>query len=176
MIGEDVQVLRYSVPGRPVGKQRPRATKRGVVYTPPETRKYEQHALQCARGALANSDLALSWPMRGIYHVTLAIYCGPGAMPDGDNVHKSIVDAAIGVLWEDDCQVGGTFLPPQRGADPRVDVTVAAMATVRPLDQTLAVQVRSLCGMLLGTKPGTHQEARARANLQLVLAAIGGGA
>ena len=35
------EILRFTVPGKPVGKARPRFTRRGFAYTPEKTVRYE---------------------------------------------------------------------------------------------------------------------------------------
>jgi Holliday junction resolvase RusA-like endonuclease len=171
-VSAGAQVLRLAVPGRPVGKQRPRATKRGTVYTPAETRAYEKRVAECGRRALEEAGLVLVWPMAGTYHVTLRIYCGPGAMPDADNVHKSVVDGLIGVLWADDKRVGGSFWPPSQVPvhQARVEAEVVAVdyltAARDAADRAADVRaVRAAAAELLGATVGSDREARAWAHL-----------
>lgn len=108
----------FRVDGKPQAKQRPRFTKQGHVYTPPETTNYEKlikvsYREQCGQITLKNAiraDITVSvsipksiskkkfWEMQegNIY---------PTKKPDCDNIIKSILDGLNGVAYEDDKQV-----------------------------------------------------------------------
>jgi len=117
-------VLRFTIPGAPVPKGRPRVVRsgggktRGV--TPPRTRVYEAtvgvYALQ------ARQLHPGPWPLDVHYSVTAEIAGGRG---DLDNVAKSLLDGCNGVLWSDDARVRRLLVervagPP--GARVRVEV------------------------------------------------------
>ena len=166
-----IHVLRYSVIGRPVPKGRPRTTKAGHTYTPPETRAYEKQARAAAAKALADTDQALTWPMDGIYHVTLGIYCATAQLPDADNVFKAVTDAATGVLWSDDKRVGGTFWPVQVSKDPRVDVEIRCTrrCELEPWISPFSVNIRFQAAQLVASRPGSVAEWHALAALYLAV-------
>lgn len=107
--------LSFTVPGKPVPKQRPRMTRWGSVYTPAETTRYERLVAQCARAAGA---APVSGPVAVDIHVQLPIPKswskarrsaadgGPHTQrPDIDNLAKSVLDGLNGVAWADDAQV-----------------------------------------------------------------------
>jgi len=88
---------RFTVPGEPVPKARPRAGK-GKVYTPRRTLAYEARVRQAAR---AGCRVAYQGP------VTLVVdfYLGTRRRVDVDNLLKSVADALNGVAYGDDTQV-----------------------------------------------------------------------
>lgn len=104
--------------GRPRGKERPRATRTGHVYTPEKTRDYEA-ALKYAAQQVMGDRPPLQGPLTLKVHVAVpvaaswskrkqvdalagAIY--PTGKPDWDNYGK-VVDALNLVVWVDDGQI-----------------------------------------------------------------------
>lgn len=107
----------FTIPGKPFGKQRPRATIRGghaSVYTPKETRSFEQKVAEIARPLfpvpidgpvkvriVATFAIPASWSKRkraemlGQYHTQ---------KPDRDNIDKAICDGLNRIAWVDDGQ------------------------------------------------------------------------
>lgn len=107
-------MIEFFVPGKPVGKKRPRFARRGhhvQAYTPEETANYEnlvamlaleqknQHSPPLDSAVKVSIVINLhgpkSRPKRIIYHKT---------KPDADNVMKSILDGMNGILFSDDAQ------------------------------------------------------------------------
>ncbi len=106
------------IPGKPQAKQRPRFTRSGHVYTPPETANYENMVKLSYREKYGDrvlknaiqADITVSvsipksvskkkyWEME-----TGRLY--PTKKPDCDNIIKSVLDALNGVAYEDDKQV-----------------------------------------------------------------------
>lgn len=105
MSGKTSRELRFVVPGKPQGKQRPRRGKGGRFYTPPETKHYEhlvrstslRHVLASRRPgtdrwtAIPESQ---RWPVdhRGPVEVELQVYWPDRRRRDADNVLKSVMD------------------------------------------------------------------------------------
>ena len=138
-------MLRFWIPGKPVGKGRPRVTTAlGTVrmYTLASTASYESLVAYAAHGAMAGRPL-----MEGPVHIDLMIYCQvpaswskkkrvmamcreiiPTTKPDADNVIKIICDACNGVVWKDDVQVSDGCWSKRYGAVPGVLVTIKPMA------------------------------------------------
>ena len=107
-----------TIPGAPVAKGRPRMTKQGRAYTPAKThttKGYMRHAIAAQagqpllQGALDVSVIAMlpipaSWSKRKRADAAAGIL-RPTGKPDGDNLAKSVCDAANGILWADDGQI-----------------------------------------------------------------------
>ena len=107
-----------TIPGAPVAKGRPRMTRTGRAYTPAKTRAaegYMRHAIAAQagqpmlEGALQVSVLAMlpipaSWSRKKQQDAAAGVL-RPIGKPDGDNIAKSVCDAANGILWRDDGQI-----------------------------------------------------------------------
>jgi Holliday junction resolvase RusA-like endonuclease len=124
----------FTIPGKPVAKQRPRKGAQGRFYTPARTMRFEQD--------VATAYLAAGGPRR-------AIYCGPvdmhialtrprptswpkwkstvsnvTARPDADNLAKSVIDGLNGVAYHDDAQVTYLSVSKEWGTQWSVKVTI----------------------------------------------------
>lgn len=110
-------LCQLEIPGLPAAKERPRVTKNGV-YTPKRTRHWENGARMMMQAAMRHDpetgpvSLQLtayflpptSWPKWrvdligevSIWHIV---------RPDLDNVEKSLLDAANGIVYIDDAQI-----------------------------------------------------------------------
>lgn len=113
----------FTVPGDPVGKQRPRVTRYGT-YTPEKTQAYEALVLLRYREAAYRAA-----PLTGALNVRIQANFGipssytkarkeailrgeerPTKKPDADNIAKIILDALNGLAWKDDAQVVGLMV------------------------------------------------------------------
>jgi Holliday junction resolvase RusA-like endonuclease len=126
--------LDFTIPGRPVGKQRARTVfgARGVrTYTPDETVRWENAVKVFAQQAGVEMDLGpvrvdilvtrtipKSWSKRQTQQAKDGVYAV--GKPDIDNVVKSTLDGLNGVAYKDDSQV----------------VKVSAMRTFGDVDAT----------------------------------------
>jgi Holliday junction resolvase RusA-like endonuclease len=116
-------VVKFKVPGTPVGKGRPRVSTRGGkfarMYTPEKTASYENLVALAAQEAMVGRNLIdgpvdvelvillpvpASWPKKK-QAAALQGQVYPTKKPDIDNVEKAIFDAINGVVWHDDVQV-----------------------------------------------------------------------
>ena len=111
----------FKIPGKIQAKQRPRFSKSGVVYTPKETRVYENFVRACY------SDYAnqYKWePYDGQLRAEVEVFIQvpksdsklkkqakiigeirPTIKPDCDNLAKSILDSLNGLAYQDDRQI-----------------------------------------------------------------------
>ena len=92
-------MTRFTVPGRPVPKERPRFnTRTRHAYTPPRTQAYEAmvgwHA-RVARVMLTEKPIILR----------VRAYTHTKNHGDIDNIAKAVADALIGIAYVDDKQV-----------------------------------------------------------------------
>ena len=129
--------IKFTVPGAPVGKGRPRFTRAGHAYTPEKTAEYEEKVRLCwkaqtgsgfAGGVPLKASIIADFPipksaskkkaaaMDGTFHTS---------RPDADNVAKAILDALNGYLYPDDSavQIDRCWKVYTNGA-PRVDVEI----------------------------------------------------
>jgi Holliday junction resolvase RusA-like endonuclease len=130
------------IQGEPVAKARPRATRRGFVYTPAATRKYGAHgrlAAQLAMGdrppieAPVRIELLVELPVPASWseRKRAAAIVGdvrPTSRPDIDNFLKAILDAINGIVVADDSQAVEVHATKKFGLVPKM------LATVFPLE------------------------------------------
>lgn len=141
-----VRSLDFSVPGCPIGKDRPRFARAGKslrVYTPTETKRYERAVALLARSALARAEklcgpvsvridawypIPESWSRR---KRASALDDGvmPTTKPDIDNVAKVVLDGLNRVAFADDAQIVDLQCRKRYGETPSVRVRVAEVAT-----------------------------------------------
>ena len=137
-------IVRFDVPGTPVGKGRPKVSTMGGkfarMYTPAKTANYEGLIAYTAQQAMAGAGIA---PFPGPVHVDmvirlpipsswskkkqLAAFEGrvmPTKKPDADNVIKAIFDGMNGVVWNDDVQAVSIFVRKIYDTRPGVGVAV----------------------------------------------------
>jgi len=123
------------IPGRPMGKQRPRVMRNGHTYTPDKTVNYETLVKQLYIEKYFQKQL--EGPIRAT--ITAYMYIPkseskkrkrkmlaneilPTKMPDWDNIGKIITDALNGLAYEDDKQIVDARVVKVYGDQPRVEV------------------------------------------------------
>lgn len=125
----------FTIKGEPKGKGRPRFTKNGHVYTPEETKKYENlvaWAYKSAKGEKHTSPVRVTIkayfnPPKKSKKVVEDMLNGkilPTKKPDVDNIAKIILDGLNGIAWEDDTQVVDVMVTKRYATDPMVAVIV----------------------------------------------------
>lgn len=137
-------IIRFEVPGNPVGKGRPRMCFRGGkthAYTPQKTVEYEdlirQYFMLKTRGVdLENSMLkpkcvtilACYKPPSTFSQVRLSAALNgtlsPVVKPDIDNVAKAVLDSLNNLAYKDDAQVVRLILEKQYAIEPCVVVSI----------------------------------------------------
>lgn len=120
----------------PRAKGRPRFTRRGFAYTPKETKDYEN---------VLRAELLKQWGRDPIEKgVPLKIECVfhiekpksskreyPTVKPDGDNLLKSILDAANGVLFNDDAQVVKMVIEKNYSTEGFIELRISRLDEIR---------------------------------------------
>lgn len=126
----------FSVPGKPLGKQRPRVLKSGVTYTPKETINYETFVKQ-----LYWEQYHREKPFQGPVKMSIKAYFPipkssskkekklmwlglrrPTKKPDIDNIIKIISDALNGLAYDDDKQIVSCTVEKFYSEVPRVEI------------------------------------------------------
>ena len=115
-----VVTVEFAIDGPPVGKGRPKFTRRGHTYTPEKTRTYERRVKEEALVAMANQKLQAtdrkvsvilifyfevpkSWTKRKTLEAQNRLHTP--SRPDIDNLCKAILDGGNEIIWNDDAQV-----------------------------------------------------------------------
>ncbi len=109
--------IKFTVPGVPAGKGRPRFTRGGHTYTPEKTKAYEETVRLCwktqsgqgfAGGVPLLASITAYFPipkrtsreeaaaMEGAFHLS---------RPDADNLVKAVLDALNGCAYPDDSAI-----------------------------------------------------------------------
>ena len=126
----------FTVPGDPVGKERPRHTKTGHTYTPEKTKKYEykvQSAYTDCMGGMMDGPVMLDIiayyqiPQSKSKKEREAMQAGqirPTKKPDIDNVVKAVADGLNGLAYADDSQIVSVWAEKWYSNDPRVEVSI----------------------------------------------------
>jgi Holliday junction resolvase RusA-like endonuclease len=135
----------FSVPGKPVGKGRPRVGRGGGharMFTPEKNVSSENLVGWTAAQAMAGRQV-ITGPVNVRLHIAMDIPASwskvkqqraleglehPTTKPDMDNVIKAIFDAMNGVVWKDDVQVIGLSTSKAYGQAPGVRVEVREIA------------------------------------------------
>lgn len=111
----------FEIPGTPVAKARPRASKRGshiVMYTPTKSKNFEFEVRTVASkiirtpllGAVSiDIELQLPRPKRLCWKTKPMPRCPCDVRPDIDNYCKSLLDGLNGIAFRDDGQVSELY-------------------------------------------------------------------
>lgn len=126
------------VRGAPVGKGRPRFTRKGHAYTPDKTRGYEREVALMAKiemgsrkpitGPVAMSfravfPIPVSWSKKKQTDALLGVI-RPTGKPDADNLIKAVADSLNGIVYADDSQITEITGSKRYGAQAFVAVTI----------------------------------------------------
>lgn len=140
-------MITFSIDGEPVGKGRPRFSRRGrhmVAYTPAPTENYEAWAKLCGKQAMAGREplagpvavvvafgvsVPKSWPAWR-QEAALDGEVRPIGKPDCDNLIKAIFDSLNGIVWRDDSQIVRAEVTKVYASRPGALVTVQELAQI----------------------------------------------
>jgi Holliday junction resolvase RusA-like endonuclease len=140
-----VKTFEFTVPGIPIGKERPRAARVGGfirMYTPKKSLDYETDVAFKASQVMGDHpplELPVQMTIKAYYPIAaswtkkkqqqaLSGQIVPGK-PDLDNVAKAVLDALNGVAYVDDKQVVRLSLTKEFSFEPRVEVRIAERLT-----------------------------------------------
>lgn len=99
---------KFTIPGRPKVKGRPRFSKRGYAYTPANTREYEDTVKKYYKGPIFEGPISLSvmfTPKRAQVTITELDQELSTLRGDTTNYLKAIEDALNGIAYKDDIQI-----------------------------------------------------------------------
>lgn len=137
--------IRFSIPGSPFGKQRPRVVTRGnfsKAYTPKETVSYENLVKvmyqNTAKGFMFPDGTQLCVEITAYYEVPkstskkkaaemLAGTIRPTKKPDFDNIGKIICDSLNKIAYHDDSAIVDAEVHKYYAEVPRVEVIISAL-------------------------------------------------
>lgn len=140
--GETMKSIRFSIPGQPMGKQRPRVVHNGSfsqAFTPKETVSYENLVRvmyrEAAKGKRFADEDMLDVRVIAYYSIPkstskkkrkmmLEHKIRPGKKPDWDNIGKIICDSLNTVAYRDDSSIVDAQVRKFYSENPRVDVTI----------------------------------------------------
>ena len=134
-----MEQIKFVIPGKPFGKQRPRMTKAGKTYTPEETTSYEnlvKRACQDSKnGIYFDADQPIGLGIKAYYPIPAstskkaraAMLNGqilPTKKPDCDNIVKIVADALNSIAYHDDKQIVINVVEKYYDEEPRVEVVI----------------------------------------------------
>lgn len=134
--------LTFTIPGKPMGKQRPRMTRTGHVFTSQETVSYENLVKLCFREAYpewtpTESETVMhiwaEFPIPGSWSKKKKQAALDGRIhprkPDWDNIGKIISDGLNAVAYADDAQIYLCIVEKRYSETPKVNVLIEIVET-----------------------------------------------
>ena len=128
--------ITFTIPGKPVGKGRPRVTRNGT-YTPKKTKEYEALVKRCWReqsGEGFAGGVPLAAHITAFFPVPKSVSKKKAAAMDGtlcltkpdcDNIAKGVLDALNGLAYQDDSAVMlGSVIKFYTTGEPRTHVII----------------------------------------------------
>lgn len=133
-------MIKFTIPGVPKAKARPRTTKTGHTYTPKKTVEYENWVKLCYIDAKnkhnfktltepIRAEIRCYFPIPKSYAKAKKEMAKNGDLkhtkrPDVDNLSKSVLDALNGLAYEDDKQVYDLRIVKFYSDEPRTEVVL----------------------------------------------------
>lgn len=133
--------MKFTIPGEPVGKARPRVVRNGNfsrAYTPEKTVNYEnlvklEYQRQCGDAYIAEGGIHMTIiarfaiPNSASKRKAQAMLDGairPTKKPDCDNIVKIICDALNGIAYKDDAQIVSVSIEKRYSVMPHIEVAL----------------------------------------------------
>ena len=112
-------MIEFEILGKPLGKARPRVTRKGFTYTPQKTVNYESLIRYTFQSKFPNHKLYEGYveaEIKAIFDIPKSYSkkkklelldgnCNYDHTPDVDNVAKIVLDSLNGIAYKDDSQV-----------------------------------------------------------------------
>lgn len=130
--------IKLTIPGKPLGKQRPRVLKSGITYTPKKTVNYETFIKE-----IYATEYRYEKPKEGPVRMSIRAYfpipksvskikkvsmergnIRPTKKPDVDNIVKIVGDALNGLVYLDDKQIVSCSVEKFYSSIPRVEIEI----------------------------------------------------
>jgi len=136
------ETITVTLNGEVVAKGRPRVTRRGFVYTPAATRKYEAHARLAAQLAMSDrapittpacAEIVINLPVPTSWSgkrrdAALRGDIRPTSRPDTDNYIKTALDAINTIVVADNSLIVDLRAVKQYASVPQLTIVVAPLA------------------------------------------------
>lgn len=134
-----MKTVRFTVPGQPRGKGRPRFTRSGHAYTDNETKEYESRIAWCYLEQVGDYTFLDDSPLRVSVTAIMQIpksttkkkqaamlngEIAPKTKPDVDNILKIVLDGLQGVAFKDDKNVTESQIIKIYGSQPKIEVSI----------------------------------------------------
>lgn len=131
--------VKFTVPGDPRGKERPRVPRQGKAYTPQKTKNYEESVRWCyrsvAHGYMFPDNAMLDVKILAYYPIPKSVskkkrnlmlkhIIRPTVKPDYDNIGKIVCDALNKIAFRDDSSVVDGLVRKFYSENPRVVVSI----------------------------------------------------
>ena len=172
------------IAGEPVAKARPRATRRGVVYTPAHVRKYEAHGRLAAQQAMdgrppitvpARAEISVDLPVPASWSgrrrdAALRGDIRPTSRPDTDNYIKAALDTINAIVVTDDSLVVDLVAIKRYAPVPALTITITPLPALTAqvgLSPTAPERDAAILDKL-GTKEPTTDEERGAVARELI--------
>jgi len=127
--------------GEPVAKGRARATRKGIIYTPAKTRRYEAHGRLAAQLAMdgrppitvpVQAEIVIDLPVPASWSAkrrdgALRGDIRPTTRPDADNYVKAALDAVNAIVVADDSLVVDLAVTKKYAAVPALTIVISPL-------------------------------------------------
>jgi len=132
--------FKFTVPGRPISKQRVRVTRQGISYTPKETVNYENYIKEMfiysggkmLEGAIGLTITAYLYIPKSTSKVKrekmLAGEIPAAKRPDGSNILKVVEDSLNKIAYKDDSQITELAVHKVFGNEPKLIIELKELA------------------------------------------------
>jgi crossover junction endodeoxyribonuclease RusA len=118
--------VRFTLPGEPVCKGRPRMLRSGIPYTDAKTREAEKSVGWAYREAAG----AHGKPLQDQVQIGMLFCLGTRRRKDLDNMIKLVMDALNGLAWNDDSQVVSIVATKRFEKPARTEVMVGEVGVI----------------------------------------------